>query len=79
MGTEFLSGPVIKGEEILVLNLKREELKPHERKKFSMMKVVRHWLLREVVGASFLQGQAGQGCEQPDLVEDVPAHYRGWT
>ena len=24
-----------------------------------------------------LQGQAGWGSEQPDLVEDVPAHCRG--
>ena len=27
-----------------------------------------------------LQGQVGQGSEQPDLVEDVPAYCRGgWT
>ena len=27
-----------------------------------------------------IQGQVGQGSEQPDLVEDVPAHCRGdWT
>jgi len=24
-----------------------------------------------------IQGQIGQGSEQPDLVEDVPAHCRG--
>ena len=24
-----------------------------------------------------IQGQAGRGFEQPDLVEDVPAHCRG--
>jgi len=24
-----------------------------------------------------IQGQVGQGSEQPDLVEDVPAHCRG--
>ena len=24
-----------------------------------------------------IQGQAGRGSEQPDLVEDVPAHCRG--
>ena len=24
-----------------------------------------------------VQGQVGQGSEQPDLVEDVPAHCRG--
>jgi len=24
-----------------------------------------------------IQGQAGGGSEQPDLVEDVPVHYRG--
>jgi len=27
-----------------------------------------------------VQGQVGQGSEQPGLVEDVPAHcMRGWT
>lgn len=35
-------------------------------------------LFREVVSASSPQGQAGQGCEQPDLGEDVPAHCRVW-
>jgi len=37
-------------------------------------------LPREVVDATFLernQGQAGQGSEQPDLVEGIPAHCRG--
>ena len=47
------------------------------------MRVVKHWprLPREVVDAPSLearvQGQAGRGSEQPDLVEDVPAHCRG--
>ena len=27
--------------------------------------------------AGNVQGQVGQGSEQPDLVEDVPAHCRG--
>jgi len=55
--------------------------------------VVRHWhrLLREVVEAPSLETfkelacddmvhsecQVGQGSEQPDLVEDVPAYCRG--
>jgi len=47
------------------------------------VRVVTHWhrLPGEVVDApSFgnTQGQAGQGSEQPDPVEDVPAHCRGF-
>jgi len=45
--------------------------------------VVKHWhrLPREVVDASSpetgnIQGQVGQGSEQPGLVLDVPAHCR---
>ena len=47
--------------------------------------LVKHWhrLPREVVDWGVpgnVQGQVGQGSEQPDLVEDVPAHCRGgWT
>jgi len=45
------------------------------------MRVVKHWhrLPRDVVDAPFpgnIQGQVGWGFEQPDLVEDVPAHCR---
>jgi len=46
------------------------------------MRVVKHWhrLPREAVEAPIpgdIQGQVGQGSEQPGLVEDVPARCRG--
>jgi len=46
------------------------------------MRVVKHWITlpREVIDAPSLeniQGQVGQGSEQPDVAEDVPAHCRG--
>jgi len=52
----------------------------HIRKKFSMMRV-------ELVALrggrcpipGDIHGQVGQGSEQPDQVEDVPAHCRGLT
>ena len=47
-----------------------------------MLRVVKHWhrLPREGVDAPIpgnIPGQVGWGSEQPDLVEDVPAHCRG--
>jgi len=52
------------------------------RKIFFLMRVVRHWnrLSRESCGCSLpggVQGQAGQGFTQPDLVEVFPAPGRG--
>jgi len=45
------------------------------------MRVVRHWnRLQRIYGCPLsgsVPGQAGQGFEQPDLVEGVPAHGRG--
>jgi len=43
------------------------------------MRVVKHWhrLPREVGEALCLEGQAGRGSEQPDLVEDSSARCRG--
>jgi len=42
---------------------------------------VKHWneLSREVVEPlpGNIQGQIGQGSEQPGLVEDIPVHCRG--
>ena len=51
------------------------------RKKFSMIRVMKHWnrLLREAMDASSpgsAQGQAGWSFEQKDLVEHVPAHCK---
>jgi len=42
------------------------------------MRVMKRWhrMPREVVTGN-VQGQVGQGSEQPGLVEDVPAHCRG--
>jgi len=45
---------------------------------FFTMRVAKHWhsLRGEVVPGNIL-GHVGQGYEQPDPVEDVPAHCRG--
>ena len=43
------------------------------------MRVVRHWSRLPRYGCPLpgsVQGQAGWGFEQPDLVKDVPAHDR---
>jgi len=45
------------------------------------MRVLKHWS-RLLSGGRCpkpgnIQGQVGRGSEQPDLVEDVPAHCRG--
>ncbi|KAK4822678.1 hypothetical protein QYF61_019547 [Mycteria americana] len=51
------------------------------RKKFFMRRVVKHWHRLPRGGRcpipGNIQGQVGRGSEQPDLVEDVPAHCRG--
>jgi len=48
-------------------------------KKFFTMRVMMCWhRLPRQVGDGSVQGQAGQGFEQPGLVEDVSAHGRGF-
>jgi len=51
------------------------------RKKFFSVWVLKHWNRFAQRGSGDpipgnLQGQAGQGSEQPDLVKDVHAHFR---
>jgi len=62
--------------------LKDDRFRLEIRKKLSTIRVVKQWrrLPREVVDAPSLGNvpcQVGQGSEQPDRVEDVPAHCRG--
>ena len=62
--------------------LKEGRCRLNMRKKFFTTMVVKHWkkLPREVVDAPFLEsveGQAGWGLGQPDLMKDVPAHGKG--
>ncbi|KAK4824114.1 hypothetical protein QYF61_010737 [Mycteria americana] len=50
-------------------------------KKFFMLRVVKHEQVTQRGGRCLIpgsiQGQVGRGSEQPDLVEDVPAHCSG--
>lgn len=41
------------------------------------MRVVKHWVAQRGCGCPIpgsVQGQVGRGLEQPDVVEDFPAH-----
>ncbi len=60
--------------------LKEEIFRSDIRKKFFVIRIVRHWhrFPREVMGALSLetdtQGQAGPGSEQPDQAVEIPVH-----
>ena len=59
--------------------LKEGRFRLEIRKKLFRMKVVKQWnrLSEEVVGAQSLETFKARGSQQPDLVENVPAHCRG--
>jgi len=65
--------------------LKEGRFRLNIRKKFFMMRMVKHWKRLPQRGGRFfilgnIQGQVGRGSEQPDLVEKVPTRCRGdWT
>lgn len=49
------------------------------RMKFFVIRVVRHWFVREVINVPFLevvQGQVGHGSEQLELLDNVPERSR---
>jgi len=62
--------------------LKESKSRLDIKKNFFMVKVLKHWhrLPREGDRCAIpgnMHSQTGRGSEQPDLVEDVPAHCRG--
>jgi len=61
--------------------LKEGRFRPDIKKRFFMMRVVKHWEQIAWGGGRCpipgnIQGQVGQGSEQSDLIEDIPIHCR---
>lgn len=66
--------------------VKEDRFRLDLRKKFFMIRVVKHWhrLLREVVNGQCrilgkVQGQMGWGSDHPDLVKNDPAYCRDFV
>jgi len=61
MGTGFFVGPAVRGQGVMVLNLKEGRFRLDIRKKFFTMRVVKHWnrFPKEAVEAPSLETRPG--------------------